>query len=112
LNDKYRGDIIYHQMGFWVKKLKVRRYSMALECRTVSVEQAAEILGISRGSAYSLAKAGTLPTVRLGRRLLVPKAALDRLLGEIDHLRSELSGEGLEPAPFAQRRVTDHEAAL
>jgi excisionase family DNA binding protein len=55
---------------------------MAQERRTVTVEEAAEILGISRGSAYSLAKSGSLPVVRLGKRLLVPKAALDRLLGE------------------------------
>jgi excisionase family DNA binding protein len=55
---------------------------MAQERRTVTVEQAAEILGISRGSAYTLAKSGALPTVRLGRRLLVPRAAMDRLLGE------------------------------
>jgi excisionase family DNA binding protein len=47
---------------------------------TVSVEKAAKLLGISRASAYTYAKAGVLPSVRLGTRLLVPKAALDRLL--------------------------------
>jgi excisionase family DNA binding protein len=50
------------------------------ERRTVSVEQAGRILGISRGAAYAHAKDGSLPTIRLGKRLLVPKAALDKLL--------------------------------
>lgn len=49
-------------------------------CRTISVEDAALILGISRGAAYANAKSGALPTIRLGKRLLVPKAALEKLL--------------------------------
>ena len=48
--------------------------------RTFTVEEAGQILGIGRNTAYALAKSGRLPTIRLGRRLLVPKAALDRLL--------------------------------
>jgi excisionase family DNA binding protein len=51
--------------------------------RTYSVEEAAKILGVCRNSAYALAKSGELPTVRLGRRLLVPREALDRLLAGI-----------------------------
>ena len=50
---------------------------------TVSVEQAGRILGISRGSAFHYAREGVIPTIRLGKRLLVPKAALDRLLGSV-----------------------------
>ena len=53
------------------------------ECRTVSVEDAGRILGLSRGSAYAAARDGTLPTIRFGKRLLVPKAALDRLLASV-----------------------------
>jgi excisionase family DNA binding protein len=48
--------------------------------RTVSVDEAGQILGISRGAAYALAKKGALPTIRLGKRVLVPKAALERML--------------------------------
>jgi excisionase family DNA binding protein len=48
--------------------------------QTLSVEEAGKILGISRGSAYAYAKDGSLPTIRLGSRLLVPKAALDKML--------------------------------
>jgi excisionase family DNA binding protein len=53
------------------------------ECRTVSVEDAGRILGLSRGSAYAAARDGTLPTIRFGKRLLVPKAALERLLASV-----------------------------
>jgi excisionase family DNA binding protein len=42
----------------------------------VSVSEAAELLGISRGLAYESARAGQLPSLRLGRRLVVPRAAL------------------------------------
>jgi excisionase family DNA binding protein len=50
------------------------------KCATVSVEIAGAVLGLSRASAYGLAKSGDLPTIRMGRRLLVPKAALEKLL--------------------------------
>lgn len=48
--------------------------------RTRTVEEAAKILGISRASAYTAAKTGDLPTIRIGNRLLVPVPALDKLL--------------------------------
>jgi excisionase family DNA binding protein len=51
-----------------------------IECRTVSVEEAARAIGISRNGAYEAANRGELPVIRLGRRLRVPKAALDRML--------------------------------
>jgi excisionase family DNA binding protein len=49
---------------------------------TMTVEQAAAELGISRGLAYQAAQDGSLPTIRIGRRLLVPRAKLAELLGE------------------------------
>jgi excisionase family DNA binding protein len=47
---------------------------------TVSVEQAARLLGISRGLAYTLVGRGEIPSLRLGRRIVVPRRALDRML--------------------------------
>jgi excisionase family DNA binding protein len=47
---------------------------------TVSVPEAGRRLGISRGSAYRAARDGSLPSIRVGGRVLVPKRALDRLL--------------------------------
>lgn len=37
---------------------------------TITVDQAAEILGISRSLAHTMAQAGELPTIRLGVRTL------------------------------------------
>jgi excisionase family DNA binding protein len=48
--------------------------------QTLSVEEAGRILGISRGAAYARAEDGSIPTIRMGKRLLVPKAALDKML--------------------------------
>jgi len=48
--------------------------------RTLTVPEVAGILGISRSSAFSAAKAGQLPTIRLGKRVLVLKAAFEKLL--------------------------------
>jgi excisionase family DNA binding protein len=46
----------------------------------MSVEEAAMALGVSRGTAYEAVRSGQIPTVRLGRRLLVPIDALQALL--------------------------------
>jgi excisionase family DNA binding protein len=48
---------------------------------TISVEQAAKLLGVSRSAAYRAAASGQLPTLAFGRRLLVPTAPLLRMLG-------------------------------
>ena len=46
-----------------------------------SVEEAAAILGVGRGTAYQCARTGEIPALRLGHRLLVPRATLARMLG-------------------------------
>lgn len=48
---------------------------------TFSVPEAGEILGISRSSAFQAAAKGELPVIRVGKRLLVPRAGLERMLG-------------------------------
>ena len=47
---------------------------------TFSVPEAAEILGLSPFSAWAAVKAGYIPTIRIGRRVIVPRHALERLL--------------------------------
>ncbi len=47
---------------------------------TLTIDEAAEALGISRNTAFARAKTGELPVIRLGRRLLVPRKALDAML--------------------------------
>ena len=56
--------------------------------KAISVQEAGKLLGISKNSAYAAAHDGTIPTIKIGRRLVVPVAALDRML----------SGDRPEPA--------------
>jgi excisionase family DNA binding protein len=48
---------------------------------TLTVEQAAKVLGIGRSTAYELVRTGDLPSLRLGRRIVVPIAPLAARLG-------------------------------
>lgn len=52
----------------------------SVERRTYTVEEAAAQLGVCRNTGYALARTGELPTIRMGKRLLVPAAALNRML--------------------------------
>ncbi|AMA59451.1 helix-turn-helix domain-containing protein [Bradyrhizobium sp. CCGE-LA001] len=48
---------------------------------TFTVEEAGcEILGLSKCSAYAAANSGELPAIRVGRRWIVPRHALERML--------------------------------
>ena len=56
---------------------------MATEKMTVSVEEMAERLGISRSVAYQLVKERDFPAIRVGgRRLIIPIKSLERWLDE------------------------------
>lgn len=47
---------------------------------TLSIEEGAAMLGISRALAYDLVRKGQLPQLRLGRRVVIPRKALEDLL--------------------------------
>ncbi|MBA7639928.1 hypothetical protein ES703_47589 [subsurface metagenome] len=49
---------------------------------TLSVEEAAKVLGIGRNLCYDRVKTGEIPVIKIGKRLLVPRAALEKLLAE------------------------------
>jgi excisionase family DNA binding protein len=48
---------------------------------TLTVEQAAKVLGISRSTAYELVHTGDIPSLRFGRRIVIPAAKLADQLG-------------------------------
>jgi excisionase family DNA binding protein len=75
---------------------------------TIGVEEAAAVLGIGRATAYAAAGTGDLPVIRVGRRVLVPVAALRRLLGELpenDHDPGANRAAGKVSAGVAQDGV-------
>lgn len=59
---------------------------------TMTIEEAGKLLGLSRSSAYRAARRGELPTLRFGRRLVVPTGRLFDLLGF-----SAVSADGVRP---------------
>ena len=59
---------------------------------TVTVEEAGQLLGISRAKAYECARTGELPTKRFGKRMVVSLDALLRLLDIAEDDRRELIG--------------------
>lgn len=46
----------------------------------VTVPEAGELLSLSRSAAYRAAERGEIPTIRVGRRLIVPVPRLLRML--------------------------------
>jgi excisionase family DNA binding protein len=58
-------------------------HTLAVDERlTYTLTEAAALLGISRALAYEAAHRGDLPVCRVGRRMLVPRVALLRLLDQ------------------------------
>ncbi|HUQ38062.1 MAG TPA: helix-turn-helix domain-containing protein [Aestuariivirga sp.] len=53
---------------------------MKIERETVTVEEASKALGIGRNTAYEAVKSGEIPSIKIGKRRLISKAALMRLL--------------------------------
>ena len=59
------------------------------ESMTLTVEQAAHRLGISRGLAYLAVHRGELPIIRIGKRLLIPRIALERMLDGMESVKGK-----------------------
>ena len=91
---------------------------------TISVEQAGEILGLSRPSAYAAGHrylesngAEGLPVLRLGRRMRVPTARLLAMLGMGDAIDGSQEGQTTKApaaptdAPITSLRPVDDLAA-
>lgn len=57
-----------------------RRQRRKQQTDTYTVPEAGKRLKIGRNQAYSAAKRGEIPTIKIGRSLRVPKPAFDRLL--------------------------------
>ena len=75
--------------------------SPASDRLTLTIEEVAAALGIDRSTAYDLAKRDALPApvIRLGRRLVVGRAALERVLaGDLVEAKRGTAGPRLAPA--------------
>ena len=55
------------------------KYTME-QALTLSIPEAAKVLGISRYSAYEAARRGDIPILKIGKLRRVPKAKLMRII--------------------------------
>lgn len=53
----------------------------AVERRTYQVPEVAKMLGVSRAAVYNAVARGTIPSIRIGKRVVVPRAAVEKLIG-------------------------------
>jgi excisionase family DNA binding protein len=72
------------QMDEKAAKRAARRATKRAGADTITVEDAANRLGIGRNQAYEAVKEGKIPAIQFGRRWLIARATIDRILsGEI-----------------------------
>ena len=62
----------------------MRKAHTAEKPTVYTVDEAARILRMSRQSVYEAARRGEVPCIRIGRRVLVPRAGLEKLVGLAD----------------------------
>ena len=55
---------------------------MGQERFTLSVPEAAKLLGIGKNLAYEAVQRGEIPSIKVGSRLLIPRVALEQMLAE------------------------------
>ena len=53
---------------------------VSMKIAVLTITEAARLLGISRASAYRAAARAEIPTIRLGKRVVVPLPALEHML--------------------------------
>jgi excisionase family DNA binding protein len=61
---------------------------------TMTVDETAVVLRVNRQAAYAAVKRGQIPSIRIGKRILVPRAALERMLegAGVPQQKSEVAG--------------------
>lgn len=74
--------------------LLMHNHLPAPACATLSVEEAAGVVGISRSSLYALVRSGCVPHLRFGRVIRIPRQSLDEWLCRLadDSLRAGAEG--------------------
>ena len=75
-----------------------------------SVPEAGRLLGLSRNSSYEAAKRGEIPTIKIGRLLLVPKVPFHRML-ECDRRGDADQEQRVHDVAVLKRQVRGSEGA-
>ena len=59
---------------------------------TLTPVEVAELLGCSRGTAYRMCRLGYWPTLRIGKKVVIPRRAVERMLDAAE-ARAEAANE-------------------
>jgi excisionase family DNA binding protein len=68
---------------------------------TITVEEAGAVLGVGRSTAYEAVRAGELPSLKLGRRVLIPVPKLLALLG-VEQTAESIPSDAPAPDDLAE----------
>ena len=74
-----------------------------LDRRTFTVREAAQVLGIGRDATYAAVQAGTIPSIRVGRRIVIPREAIGCILAQGRTLRPATDVNGTSVAGVVSR---------
>ncbi len=56
-----------------------------------SVSEAARLLGVSKNTVYEATRTGQIPSIKWGKRILIPKVALMKMLEEAGSVKTDCS---------------------
>lgn len=75
-----------------------------LDQPTLTIEETAAILQLGRNTVYAAVRSGEVPSIRVGRRYLVPTARLASMLGVGNDIGEEASSAATAQPPQSQRK--------
>lgn len=78
----HEAEHVAHWLDFQIERRNVGETipTKPVQRLTLTVEEAAQALGISRAFAYESVAKGEIPCIRIGKRILIPRIALDKML--------------------------------
>ena len=65
---------------------------MSDEALVLSLDEVARALGVSFSIAYRLVRAGDIPSIRIGRRVLISRKAVEQFLATREAESTQVSG--------------------
>jgi excisionase family DNA binding protein len=74
------ADRLVSRLGIKKNQANTPRAARRAAADTLSVEDLAARLGIGRNQTYEAVRAGKIPSLRVGRRWLISRVVLDRML--------------------------------
>jgi excisionase family DNA binding protein len=74
----------------------------------LTAAQAARLLGISLVTAYEAINRGEIPSFRIGRKIIIPRAAFDQMMATARRPCSALQSETEDASPFKRTKTAKH----